>query len=152
MASADLAAATEVHEASFVRQFLSREWVEASFKASPKTLSFVAELEGQVIAYAFWTQKSGFRPAAVLELEQIAVHPQFRGQGVGRTLIERSLPMAKVALAKQGSTLKHVIVTTRADNHAQALYRQTLGVEVEAVIKNLYSADEVLMVSRDLTT
>jgi len=74
-----------------------------------------------------------------LELEQIAVLPQHRGQGVGRALIQQSLPMAEAAL-------KHVMVTTRADNQAQSLYRQTLGVEVEAVIRNLYSADEVVMV------
>jgi hypothetical protein len=40
------------------------------------------------------------------------------------------------------------VVTTRADNDAQALYRTTLGAEVEAVIKNLYSADEVFMAAR----
>lgn len=148
MQSTDLSAAAEIHRQSFARQRLSREWITASFNAHPKTLAFVAELEGQVVAYVFWTQKSGFRPEAVLELEQIAVHPEFRARGVGRALIERSLPLAEAALAAQGSTLKHVMVTTRADNQAQSLYRQTLGVEVEAVIRNLYSADEVVMVGR----
>jgi len=148
MQPTDLDAAAEVHRQSFARQRLSHEWITASFNARPKTLAFVAELEGQVAAYIFWTQKSGFRPEAVLELEQLAVHPEFRARGVGRALIEQSLHMAEVALASQGSTLKHVMVTTRADNQAQSLYRQTLGVEVEAVVRNLYSADEVVMVGR----
>ena len=51
-----------------------------------------------------------------LELEQIAELPQHRGQGVGRALIQQSMPMAEAALASQGSTLKRVMVTTRADN------------------------------------
>jgi ribosomal protein S18 acetylase RimI-like enzyme len=96
------------------------------------------------------SQKSGFRPEVVLELEQVAVLPKHHGQGVGRELIEESLPFVRDHLAKQGSTLKHIIVTTRADNHAQKLYRSTLGAEVEATIVNLYSADEVFMVARDV--
>ncbi|QPF76416.1 GNAT family N-acetyltransferase [Roseateles sp. DAIF2] len=149
MNAADIPAVAEVHRASFVRQCLSHEWISASFNARPKTLAFVAEREGAVAAYIFWTQKSGFRPEVVLELEQLAVHPAHRARGVGRALIERSLPLVKALLhEQQGAVLKHVLVTTRADNHAQQLYRQTLGAEIEAVIPNLYSADEVLMVAR----
>jgi ribosomal protein S18 acetylase RimI-like enzyme len=40
------------------------------------------------------------------------------------------------------------LVSTRTDNQAQKLYRKVLGAEVEATIKNLYSADEVYMVAR----
>lgn len=76
--------------------------------------------------------------------------PQFQGQGIGRNLIEKSLPLVKEELAKKSSTLKHIMVTTRADNHAQELYKSTLGAEVEATISNLYSADEVLMIARNV--
>lgn len=150
MLSTDIEAAAEVHRLAFVRQGLSREWMEANYRARPKTFCFVIEQPGsaQIGGYIFWTQKSGFRPEVVLELEQLAVRPDAQGQGLGRALIEQSLPLVKQCLAEQGSVLKHLIVTTRADNHAQHLYRKTLGAEVEAVIKNLYSADEVLMVAR----
>jgi hypothetical protein len=40
-------------------------------------------------------------------------------------------------------------VTTRTDNHAQRLYRKALGATPEAVIQDLYSADEVIMVARN---
>ena len=76
--------------------------------------------------------------------------PGARGQGLGKTLILDSLPQVKHHLAGQGSTLKHVLVTTRADNFAQKLYQQTLGAEVETTISNLYSADEVLMIARNV--
>ncbi|MBI5589849.1 MAG: GNAT family N-acetyltransferase [Deltaproteobacteria bacterium] len=151
MQADDVSEASVVHRKSFSRQSSSREWIEANFNAFPKVIPYVAELDGQIAGYILWSQKSGFRPEVVLELEQIAVHPAFRNKGVGKALIEDSLPQVRGQLSLQGSSLKHIIVTTRADNHAQELYRKTLGVEIEAVIKNLYSDDEVFMVSRHLT-
>jgi hypothetical protein len=55
-----------------------------------------------------------------------------------------------VQLSSLGSKVKHVIVSTRADNHAQSIYRKALGAEVEATISNLFSADEVYMVARNV--
>ena len=52
-------------------------------------------------------------------------------------------------LSERGARLKAVVVTTRAENSAQGLYRKTLGAQVEAVISNLYSADEVIMIARN---
>ena len=43
---------------------------------------FVAESNGEIRGFIHWTQKSGFRQQVVLELEQIAVHPHFHGQGI----------------------------------------------------------------------
>ena len=146
----DLLKASSIHKEAFVRQRLSFEWLECSLNAFPRFLSFVAELENSLVGYIIWSQKSGFRPEAVLELEQVAVLPKHHGQGIGRELIEESLPLVKDQLAKQGSTLKHIVVTTKDDNHAKKLYRNTLGAEVEATISNLYSADEVFMVARNV--
>ncbi len=113
-------------------------------------LCYVATQNETVAGYIVWSQKSGFRPEAVVELEQIAVLPSLQGQGIGKLLIEQSLQQVREHLDDQGSTLKHVIVTTRADNYAQTLYKQVLGAEIEARITNLYSADEVLMIARDV--
>ena len=146
----DVHAAAAIHEVSFPRQTLSQDWISANFNAFPKVIPFVAQVDDQIIGYIFWTQKSGFRSEVVLELEQMAVHPDHRGQGIGQKLIEDSVPQVKSYLTTQNSILKYVVVTTRADNDAQALYRKTLGAEVEAVIKNLYSADEVFMVARHI--
>lgn len=150
MNSSDLTGASLVHKAAFPRQSFSCEWLACNLRAYPRFLSFVAEVNDQIVGYIVWTQKSGFRAEAVLELEQLAVLPQCQGQGIGRSLIEKSLPLVKEELAKKNSTLKHIMVTTRADNHAQKLYKTTLGAEVEATISNLYSADEVLMIARNV--
>ena len=143
---ADLDAVAAIHSVSFPRQLRSSDWIAASFGAYPKTRIYVAESDGRIVGFAMWTEKSGFRARAVLELEQIAVAPQHRRRGIAETLIHRSLSEVE----KDLDSLKAVVVTTRADNAAQALYRKTLGAEVEATIASLYSGDEVLMVARKL--
>lgn len=146
----DLNETSIVHKTAFTRQRLSLEWLECNLNAFPRFLSFVAEIEGSIVGYITWSQKSGFRPEAILELEQIAVLPRYHNQGIGKKLIENSLPLVRKQLNQQSSKLKHIIVTTRADNHAQKLYKNTLGAEVEAIISNLYSTDEVFMVARNV--
>ena len=150
MQQGDLNGASIVHEKAFTRQRLSLEWLECNFNAFPRFLSFVAEMDGSIVGYITWSQKSGFRPETVLELEQIAVLPEHHSKGIGKNLIQDSLPLVREQLVKQDSKLKHIIVTTRADNHAQKLYKSTLGAEVEAIISNLYSADEVFMIARNV--
>ena len=145
----DLVAA--VHQAAFARQNYSNEWIRSNVAAYPRMQFFVAESNGEIRGFIHWTQKSGFREQVVLELEQIAVHPTFHGQGIGTSLIRESLPLVKAQLAQRRATLKHIVVTTRADNDAQRIYRKELGAEIEATITNLYSADEVFMVARDVT-
>ncbi len=147
----DLSKTAEVHKAAFVRQQLSKEWIASNSKAYPRVQYFVAENKNnEIVGYIHWCQKGGFRPEVVLELEQLAVHPDFQGKGIGTKLILDSLPQVKEQLATRGASIKHVIVTTRVDNDAQKLYKKTIGAEVEATIRNLYSADELFMISRNI--
>ena len=151
MEEEDLEGASIVHKQAFRRQNNSYEWLQCNFNASPRFLNFVAVSEGEIVGYIIWVQKSGFRPDSVLELEQLAVDLYLQGQGIGRSLIYQSLPLVKAQLALQGSKLKHILVSTRADNFAQQLYKSTLGAEIETTISNLYSADEVLMIARNVS-
>ncbi|WP_220461268.1 GNAT family N-acetyltransferase [Colwellia sp. MB3u-4] len=151
MGKNDLESVANVHKLAFVRQQHSFEWMQCSFNAFPRVLSFVGEKDGKIVGYITWGQKSGFRPEAVIELEQLAILPVSQGQGHGRQLIMKSLPLLKKQLLSNGSTLKHILVTTGADNFAQQLYKSTLGAEIEATIKNLYSDDEVLMIARNVS-
>lgn len=115
MLESDLAQAAEVHREAFVRQGLSYEWLECNLNAFPRMLCYIAARDGECVGYIIWTQKSGFRPEVVLELEQIAINPVFQQQGIGRRLIAESLPDVREQLQRRGATLKHIIVTTRAD-------------------------------------
>jgi len=150
MQQQDLEAAAEVHRLAFTRQQHSLEWLESNLRAAPKTFCYVAYAEECCMGYIIWSQKAGFRPSAVIELEQVAVSPSIHGRGIGRKLITCTLPDVARKLRRQGSVLKHVLVTTRADNLAQRLYRDVLGAKVEATLANLYSEDEVIMVARDI--
>jgi len=147
----DLKAAALIHSECFPRQRSSFEWISCSMKAFPRTLCFVVYDESQIFGYVIWAQKSGFRSEVVIELEQIAVSPNHQGHGFGTQLIRKSLVLVNSQLNSMGSELKHVIVSTRADNNAQQLYRNILGAKLEATITNLYSADEVYMVARNIT-
>ncbi len=146
----DIESIAEVHRLAFIRQGHSEDWIRCNYKAFPRYILCVAEINGDIAGYIMWNQKSGFRPKAVCELEQLAVTPKSQGQGIAKGLIKQSLELVKIELAQKGSEIKHIIVTTRADNYAQNLYRETLGAEIEFTISDLYSADEVLMIARDI--
>ena len=150
MSTEDLSLASEVHAQAFPRQTLSFDWLQCTLNAFPRMLCYVAIKNETIVGYIIWSQKSGFRPEAVVELEQIAVLPSLQKKGIGKILIEQSLQQVREHLYDNSSTLKHVIVTTRADNYAQTLYKQILGAKVEATITNLYSADEVIMIARNV--
>lgn len=150
MEQSDLTAAAEIYQATFVRQSHSLEWLQCNLNALPRYMMFVAQSDNEILGFITWAQKSGFRREVVLELELLAVKPNCQGKGVGKKLIVDSLPLVKTLLANKDAVLKHVLVTTRADNYAQELYKNALGAKIEATISNLYSADEVLMIARNI--
>lgn len=128
----------------------ARKWITCNFNAFPRARYFVAKQEGRVIGYILWLEKGGFRKEAVWELEQIAVGSEFQGKGVATEMILGSLEKIKKELKKRGSSLKAVEVTTGTDNKARGLYQKTLNAKKEAVIKDLFRGDEVIMIARNL--
>lgn len=144
----DIDAVAKVHAEQFPRQKDSERWIGCNFAAYPRILMFVARDEkDSVIGYIQWIQKSGFRQQSVIELEQIAVQKNQQGKGVGTLLIEKSLKYIKDYLADSNSNLKAILVTTRTDNSAKSLYEKVLKAKEIAVIKYLYSHDEVIMLA-----
>jgi ribosomal protein S18 acetylase RimI-like enzyme len=143
----DMDAIAHLHGDAFQRQFSSHEWVACNFQAYPRIMIFVALEVDVIVGYIQWIQKSGFRKEAVIELEQIAVLSSHRQQQIGTQLIKKSMPIVNDYLQSQGSLLKTILVTTRTDNSAQILYKNALGAEIKAIIKDLYSHDEVIMVA-----
>ncbi len=162
MQESDIPAVAGIHHETFPRQQHSEDWIRCAFNAQPRSIPMVFEFadteleknneeEGKVISgFAIWMQKSGFRAEAVVELELLAVTPSYQGKGIAKQILSQALPLLKQELARKGSTLKHIVVTTRDDNVAKALYQNTLGAEAEATITELYSADEVFMIARNI--
>jgi ribosomal protein S18 acetylase RimI-like enzyme len=144
----DIDAVAKVHAEQFPRQLDSVRWIGCNFAAFPRIMMFVARDEkDKVIGYIQWIQKSGFRQQSVIELEQIAVLKNQQGKGVGTLLIEKSLKYIKEYLDDIDSNLKAILVTTRTDNSAKSLYEKVLKAKEIAVIKDLYSHDEVIMLA-----
>lgn len=149
MCAHDILDVSHVHSKAFPRQALSQQWIQCNFNAYPRIRYYVAEIESEIVGYIQWTEKSGFRPEVVLELEQIAVLPSFHSRGIGTALITQSLPYVKKELQAREANIKHILVSTRTDNHAQNLYIKTLNARPECILPKLFSADEVLMISRN---
>jgi len=143
----DIAAVAAIHREAFPRQRDSETWVSATLAAAPRMVAFVAEHQSsEIVGYIFWAQKSGIRPSAVLELDQIAVRAEFRGLGFGKRLITESLSVLKSELRSNHQSVKSILVSTRAENQAQQLYANVLGAKIVATIDDLYSSTEVLMI------
>lgn len=147
----DIKAVSKIHAQQFPRQKDSVRWISCNFAAFPRILMFVARDEkDKVVGYIQWIQKSGFRQQSVFELEQIAVLKNYQHKGIGTLLIEKSLEYIKEYLADTNSNLKAILVSTRTDNLAKSLYEKVLKAKEIAVIKDLYSHDEVIMLAKDV--
>ena len=138
----DIITVANIHAEQFKRRLDSLLWVSSSFAARPRTMLFVARNEkDEVIGYIQWLYKSGFRKHSVIELEQLAVTTAWQNQGVGAQLITESFKMVKSMTTDANRSIKSIIVSTRADNHAMELYKKTLGVEPICTVQGLFSGD-----------
>jgi ribosomal protein S18 acetylase RimI-like enzyme len=141
--------AYRIHKLCFKRQKDSEKWISANRNAYPMTLCSVGVIDSRVVGFIIWEQKSGFRKQIVLELKQMAVHPDFQGRGIGKKLIEYTFRKHEYYFSLDKRKVKGVMVTTRADNiPAQKSYARTLGVKIVATIPKLFSADEVIMFAK----
>jgi ribosomal protein S18 acetylase RimI-like enzyme len=125
------------------------KWISLKFNSKPISIYYIALFDGKVIGYILWSEHGGFRKEAVIELEQIAVSKMYRGKGVASKLIVESLRMLnRDYITARGSRIKLVIVTTASNNDAKRLYERVLNAREVAVIKDLYSNDESILIAR----
>lgn len=144
----EIQSVANVHGATFGGHKNSEEWIRCNFNAYPRIQMFAAEEDEGIKSFIMWTQRSGFRENSVLELEQIAVHPDDQGEGIGTELTEESPSVVKDRLAERGSEIQTIIGGTRTDNEAQRLYKKTLNAEPAAIIEDYASGNELFVVSR----
>jgi ribosomal protein S18 acetylase RimI-like enzyme len=125
------------------------KWVSLKFNSKPISIYYIALFDGKAIGYILWSEHGGFRKEAVIELEQIAVSKMYRGKGIASKLIVESLRMLnRDYITARGSRIKMVIVTTASNNSAKRLYERVLNAREVAVIKDLYSNDESILIAR----
>jgi GNAT superfamily N-acetyltransferase len=141
----DIAAIAQVYQACFPHEKNHAKWIEASFNAYPRGVYYVVEVEGQVHGYILWCVKNGFREKSIIELEQIGIHPDAAGKGLGKQLIMESLAPFIAHVRRQGCGVGAVMVTTSEGNFAEKLYQSTLGVSRAAVISGYGAGNEVIL-------
>lgn len=120
-------------------------WIKSSFNSFPRGVYYVVEQQGIVAGYILWCVKNGFRDATIIELEQVAVDPEYSGNGLGRRLIVDSFQRFKQHVEDIGHRAGAVMVTTTEGNYAENLYKSTLNVSRAAILTGYASGNEVIL-------
>jgi ribosomal protein S18 acetylase RimI-like enzyme len=141
----DLDGITKVYQACFPRERDHKRWIQASYSSYPRGVYYLVETKGEIAGYILWCVKNGFRDETIIELEQVGVHPNYSGQGLGRKLIEASLSEFKDHINKLGFSVGAIYVTTSEGHFAEGLYKSTLGVKRAALIEGYGSGNEVIL-------
>lgn len=130
---ADLPALVKIEEAAFVPLWRhSLEGLTFGWQHSP--CFDVAEIAGQLIGF----QYSTINRAGEAHLVRLTVHPDFQGQGVGASLLRKTLSHF------QQRNAKTITLNTQSDNHAShRLYRrfgfEPAGYHLPVLVYNLTS-------------
>ena len=126
MTAADIENVIAIERASFqfpwsTRFFLDELQVDCA-------RSILAEVEGRIVGYVlFW-----FLPEEI-DIHNIAVHPDFRRQGIGRLLLEQV-----VDAARRQERLRVTLDVRFSNAPAQNLYR-SFGFVIRGLRKGYYS-------------
>jgi ribosomal protein S18 acetylase RimI-like enzyme len=120
-------------------------WITSSFNSFPRGVYYVVEQQDIIAGYILWCVKNGFRDATIIELEQVAVDPEYSGSGLGRRLIVDSFQRFKQHVEDTGHCVGAVMVTTTEGNYAESLYKSTLQVSRAAILNAYASGNEVIL-------
>jgi len=138
----------EIYAACFPNEILQDEWIKSNMCSYPRMVYYVAECDEEIIGYAHWSVKSGFRSHSIVELEQVAVMPKYGRRGIGEYLLKQSFLQYKAHLSLLGVAIKGIYITTREGNFAENLYKRIFSVERQGIINNYGSGNEVILFKR----
>ena len=142
---ADLEGIARVYRSCFPGEVDHESWIHSTFASHPRAVYYVVTMDGDICGYILWCVKNGFREECIVELEQIGVHPDAAGQGLGRALIEQSIAEFQRHIEALGYRIGAILVTTSEGNFAERLYESTLGVTRSAKIANYGSGTELIL-------
>ncbi len=141
----DIKSITKVYAVCFPRETNHEVWISSGINSFPKSVYYVC-IEGECIqGYILWSVKNGFRANSIVELEQIGVHPEQTGKGIGRKLITESYELFKNHITDLGHNVGSIMVTTSEGNYAEELYKSTLGVTRNGIILEYGSGNELIL-------
>lgn len=144
----DIKHISKVYSVCFPKETNHDLWINSCFNSFPKSVYYVYEEYNEIQGYILWSVKNGFRTNAIVELDQLGVHPDYSGQGIGRKLITQSFEIFKSHIAELGHDVGSVMVTTSQGNYAEELYKSTLGVTRNGIIKEYGSGNELILFNK----
>ena len=148
----DIDRITQIYLNCFPDERNHRLWIQSSYRSFPRAVYYVVEHEEIIAGYILWCVKNGFRDSTIVELEQVAVDPQYSGAGLGRRLIEDSFEQFKEHVEDTGHMVGAVMVTTTEGNYAEHLYKSTLNVSRAALLTGYASGNEVILYNNSVET
>ena len=139
MTAADIENVIAIERASFQFPWSTRFFLDELQVDCARSL--LAEVEGRIVGYVlFW-----FLPEEV-DIHNIAVHPDFRRQGIGRLLLEQVIDSAR-----RQERLRVTLDVRFSNAPAQNLYR-SFGFVIRGLRKGYYSdnGEDALVMALEL--
>jgi GNAT superfamily N-acetyltransferase len=130
----------------------AERWVRCWMGAYPAYQYWVAESGGRVAGFISWRSEGAFmRPEPVIELDQLAVHSDFRNQGIGGKLIGQSLDEFLAWIQgnnpRLGNQVTAVVWVYALNPGAIKTYSAAHFLEVSGY-RDQYGAGEIMMIRR----
>jgi ribosomal-protein-alanine N-acetyltransferase len=97
----------------------------------------VAEIEGKVIGLVSWAMK-GLPRHGLIELDRIAVLPEFRGKGISKKLFDAVELNAKPFFESNKGKLRKLFLFTHEDNLRAISFYKKMGMQEDALLKDHY--------------
>lgn len=124
------------------QESFSKPWtmvnLETEYRNSLSRM-FVIEQDNQIIAYcSVWIVKDE------VQLNKIAVKPEFRKRGLGRWLIEK----IEYASSKKGAI--HILLEVREKNTTAISFYEKLGFIKNGLRKNYYRDDNAVLMKKEI--
>lgn len=113
-------------------------WPDFLFKAHLNNPGFVVyERESEILGYAIIGDSEG-----KAHLQNIAVHPEYRRQGVGTKLLEWCIDLVRLY------GYHEVILEVREKNTGSRLFYEDSGFEIAGTVEGYYLDDNATIMSR----
>ncbi len=142
----DLGGIMGIERQSFTNPW-SQNMFEALFQINPEGF-YVAFIDDVLVGYAIvlteisWRHWSRNRTAHLMNL---AVHPKFRNQGIGKRLIDRVISDIKRTEAEE------IYLEVRASNTNALAFYKKLGFDRTGVIERFYGDEDAIVMAKKIS-
>ena len=101
----------------------------------------VAEEQGKIIGITTWVMH-GLYKHGLIELDRIAVLPEYRGKGISKKIYQALIDDAKKEYEREGKKLRKLFLLTHASNARAHSFYEKIGLKHETTLKSHYYSNE----------